>query len=164
MVPEELADVLRNYQKTGYRWMKTLTKYNLGGILADDMGLGKTLQVIALFLSAKKEGADKPSLVVTPASLVLNWESEIKRFAPSLRVGTIIGDNVTRKKMIDNLQCHDIIITSYDMLKRDIEHYEKHEFLYEVIDEAQYIKNHITQNAKSVKAIKSDHELALTGF
>ena len=163
VVPDELSGILRNYQKTGYRWLKTLTRYNLGGILADDMGLGKTLQVIALFLSAKNEGAEKPSLVVTPASLVLNWESEIRRFAPSLKVGTIIGDNATRKKMIENLECNDIVITSYDMLKRDIEHYEGHEFLYQVIDEAQYIKNHSTQNAKSVKAIKSDYRLALTG-
>ena len=98
VVPDELSGILRNYQKTGYRWLKTLTRYNLGGILADDMGLGKTLQVIALFLSAKNEGAEKPSLVVTPASLVLNWESEIRRFAPSLKVGTIIGDNATRKR------------------------------------------------------------------
>lgn len=162
-VPESLAGILRNYQKTGYRWLKTLAKYNLGGILADDMGLGKTLQVIALFLSVKEEKINRPSLVVTPASLALNWESEIQRFAPSLKVATVIGDNAERKEIIDDADHYDVLITSYDMLKRDIEHYEGREFLYEIIDEAQYIKNHSTQNAKSVKAIKSDHRLALTG-
>jgi len=162
-VPESLAGILRNYQKTGYRWLKTLAKYNLGGILADDMGLGKTLQVIALFLSAKEEKAGKPSLVVTPASLAINWENEIRRFAPSLNVATVIGDNAERKEIIDEAGKYDVLITSYDMLKRDIEHYEGKEFLYQIIDEAQYIKNHSTQNARSVKAIRSDHRLALTG-
>lgn len=162
-VPESLVSILRNYQKTGYRWLKTLSKYNLGGILADDMGLGKTLQVIALLLSAKEDKADKPSLVVTPASLALNWENELKRFAPALNVATVIGDNAERKQIIDEACRFDVLITSYDMLKRDIEYYNGKEFCYQIIDEAQYIKNHSTQNAKSVKAIKSDHRLALTG-
>jgi len=162
-IPGCLADILRNYQKTGYRWMKTLEKYNLGGILADDMGLGKTLQVIALFLSAKEEGVKLPSLVVCPASLALNWESELRRFAPVLKVTTVIGDTNTRKELIDSSETSDVVITSYDMLKRDIELYSGKKFYYEIIDEAQYIKNHSTQNAKSVKAITADHRFALTG-
>jgi superfamily II DNA or RNA helicase len=163
VIPKDLARVLRNYQKTGFRWLKTLEKYNLGGILADDMGLGKTLQVIALILSAKEEGVSIPSIVVCPASLALNWESEIGRFAPSLKVATVIGDTNTRKELICSSDKYDVLITSYDMLKRDIELYSDKEFHYGIIDEAQYIKNHSTQNAKSVKAIKARHRFALTG-
>jgi len=162
-IPESLTGILRNYQKTGYRWMKTLERYNLSGILADDMGLGKTLQVIALFLSAKADGIKLPSLVVCPASLALNWESELKRFAPALKVTTVIGDTNTRKDLISSSDASDVVITSYDMLKRDIELYAGKKFHYEIIDEAQYIKNHSTQNAKSVKSIAAEHRFALTG-
>ena len=81
--PESLKGILRNYQVFGFRWLKTLSHYGLGGILADDMGLGKTLQVIALLLSEKEEKGAKPSLVVVPTTLVYNWEAEVKKFAPA---------------------------------------------------------------------------------
>ncbi len=162
-VPSELAGILRNYQKTGYRWMKTLERYQFAGILADDMGLGKTLQVIALFLSAKREGINQPSLVVCPTSLALNWVAELGKFAPSLSVINITGDTTERKNAIGKIGEYDIVLTSYELLKRDKDLYKDLEFHYQVIDEAQYIKNHFTQNARAVKSITSKHRFALTG-
>ncbi len=162
-VPESLEPVLRNYQKTGYRWLKTMEQYGFCGILADDMGLGKTLQVISLLLDAREQGNDRPSLVVCPASLVLNWESEIRRFAPQLTVLPILGDAEQRAQAIRRTAGYDVAITSYDLLKRDIEQYENRLFRYHILDEAQYIKNHNTQNAKAVKAVQSLQRFALTG-
>lgn len=163
ILPDSLEPVLRNYQKTGYRWLKTMELYGFGGILADDMGLGKTLQVISLLLDARQQGNALPSLVVCPASLVLNWESEIRRFAPALTVLPIIGDAEQRAQCIRRSIGYDVAITSYDLLKRDIEQYQGKTFRYHILDEAQYIKNHHTQNAKSVKAIHSIQRYALTG-
>ena len=162
-VPAALSPVLRNYQKTGYRWLKTMETAGFGGILADDMGLGKTLQVIALLLNAREEGNDLPSLVVCPASLVLNWESEIRRFAPQLTVLPILGDAEQRAASLRRTAGYDVVVTSYDLLKRDIERYGAKEFRYHILDEAQVIKNHNTQNAKAVKAIRSRQRFALTG-
>ena len=165
-IPESLKGVLRNYQKAGFRWLRTMETYHFGGILADDMGLGKTLQVIALLLSYvnMEEFEERlPSLVVCPTSLVYNWESEIRRFAPSLRVLAVTGDTSQRREAICHIDQFDVIVTSYDLLKRDVPLYEDCSFQYHIIDEAQYIKNHTTQNAKSVKAIKSRQRFALTG-
>lgn len=162
-VPQSLDGVLRNYQKTGYRWLRVMEQYGFGGILADDMGLGKTLQVIALLLAAREEGNDLPSLVVCPASLVLNWESEIRRFAPSLTVLTVLGGAGERETLIRRSIGYDVVVTSYDLLKRDIGQYKGRTFRYHILDEAQYIKNHTTQNARAVKAIDSRQRFALTG-
>lgn len=162
-VPSELQSILRSYQKKGYRWLRTMEGYHFGGILADDMGLGKTLQVIAVLLAAKKEGKQGTSLVVCPASLVYNWENEIKHFAPSLSVKVIAGGVVSRNEQLANLTETDVVISSYDLLKRDIASYEEKEFIYHIIDEAQYIKNPETQVAKSVKLIHSQTRFALTG-
>ncbi len=162
-VPPSLAGVLRNYQKTGFRWLKTMEQYGFGGILADDMGLGKTLQVITLLLDARQNGNTLPSLVVCPTSLVFNWESELHRFAPELTVLVITGDAAARAELLRLANAYDVVITSYDMLKRDIEHYAGKKFRYHVLDEAQYIKNHNTQNAKAVKAVVSRQRFALTG-
>lgn len=162
-LPPSLEPVLRPYQKTGYRWLKTMEAYGFGGILADDMGLGKTLELISLLLDAKEEGKSGPSLVVCPASLILNWESEIHRFAPSLTVLPILGNAEQRELAIADLGRFDVAVTSYDLLKRDIVLYEQTEFHYLVLDEAQYIKNHATQNAKAVKAVRSRQRFALTG-
>ena len=163
-IPGSLGNILRNYQKAGFRWLCTMEAYHFGGILADDMGLGKTLQVIALLLSYREGHEDRlPSLVVCPTSLVYNWESEIRRFAPSLRVLTVTGDTAQRRETISYIDQYDVAITSYDLLKRDVPLYEGISFQYHIIDEAQYIKNHTTQNAKSVKAIKSQQRFALTG-
>ena len=162
-VPTELKSTLRNYQKNGYCWLRTIDDYGFGGILADDMGLGKTLQVITLILAAKQEGKQGISLVVCPASLIYNWDSELRQFAPELRVKTITGTAEERKQSLSNVAEEDVLVTSYDLLKRDIEHYENLDFLYEIVDEAQYIKNHIAQSSKAVKLIHAKTRLALTG-
>ena len=161
--PESLAGIMRNYQKDGYKWMRTLDGWNFGGILADDMGLGKTLQTIAVLLAAKQEGNTGTSLVVSPAALVFNWEEEFIRFAPELKVSVIAGTQSERQKRIEAYRDADVLITSYDLLKRDIAYYEDKVFEYEVIDEAQYIKNHTTAASKAVKVIRSRMRYALTG-
>ncbi len=165
VVPQSLQPVLRGYQKTGYRWLKTLDVNGFGGILADDMGLGKTIQVIALLLVEAQEHPQSQSLIVCPASLVYNWENELKRFAPDLTVQTVTGTVPEREEILKNAAvCHpQILITSYDLLKRDIACYDAFEFRYQVIDEAQYIKNAATQSAKAVKLVKAKTRYALTG-
>jgi len=163
-VPPSMKLVLRNYQKTGYQWLRTIAAYGFGGILADDMGLGKTIQVLALLLSQKNESTEhRLSLVVCPSSLVLNWESEANRFTPELRTLAIAGSAPQRAELLQTAGDVDLIITSYDSLKRDVENYQGMQFEYEMIDEAQYVKNHNTQNAKAVKAVKSRVRFALTG-
>jgi len=164
--PKRLKASLREYQKTGYKWLRILEKYKLGGILADDMGLGKTLQMIAVFQAYKEENPKgKTSIVICPSSLLLNWNNEINKFAPELKIEVIHGTITERKKKIANLENYDIIVTSYDLLKRDIELYQAkdYEFKYIVADEAQYIKNNNTQNSKAIKEIKAEIKYALTG-
>lgn len=163
-LPLSLKAVLRPYQKTGYRWLRTMEALGFGGILADDMGLGKTVQVITLLLAAKEERrAAHPSLVVCPTSLVLSWERELQRFAPTLRTLCIIGDAAGRQSLLQQAESYDVLITSYDMLKRDMEHYRTKIFQYHILDEAQAIKNSTTQNARAVKAVRSIQRFALTG-
>ena len=164
-VPESLQDIMRNYQKFGYRWLRTVEACGFGGILADDMGLGKTLQVIAVILASKLESPDDQgtALIVTPASLVYNWQEEFAKFAPQLDVCVITGTKTERKSKLRNYHQHDVLITSYDLLKRDILEYEDLGFTYQVIDEAQSIKNHTTAAAKAVKVINSRVRFALTG-
>ena len=163
-IPAELDTVLRGYQKRGFLWIKTLKYNGFGGILADDMGLGKTLQVIA-FLKSEMMDAEGESrcLIVSPASLVYNWDSEIKRFAPDLQVSMIVGTAAKRRELIEAAGKNTILLTSYDLLKRDISVYEGIPFSCQIIDEAQYIKNHSTQVAKAVKQIQAGFRLALTG-
>ncbi len=161
--PESLHKIMRGYQRTGYKWLRVLASRGFGGILADEMGLGKTLQMIAVLLAVKKEKTAGTSLVVCPAALVYNWVEEFERFAPELTVDAITGNQETRSQKIACAMQNDVIVTSYDLLKRDIDQYEGLNFLYEVIDEAQYIKNHTTAAAKAVKVIKSEHKFALTG-
>lgn len=165
-VPESLDNILREYQKRGFLWMKTLKHNGFGGILADDMGLGKTLQVISFLLSEQQEegkDANLKTLIVCPASLVFNWKTEIEKFAPELSVKIAVGTAKQREEIISHLEDKDIVVTSYDLLKRDIAFYENIAFGYEVIDEGQYIKNHNTQAAKAVKDIQAGFKLALTG-
>lgn len=161
--PSSLSGIMRKYQKDGYKWLRTLEAWQFGGILADDMGLGKTLQVIAVLLAAKEEGKNGTSLVVAPASLVFNWGEEFSRFAPQLTVSLVTGTQEERQKKIEAYRESDVLVTSYDLLKRDIVYYEEKEFSYEIIDEAQYIKNHTTAAAKAVKVIHSQIRYALTG-
>lgn len=162
--PETLRDVLREYQKFGFRWLNTLADLGFGGILADDMGLGKTLQTIAYLLYRKRQRKTEcPHLIICPASLVYNWEREIERFAPELKTAVIAGNAQQREEMIKGDQKADIWITSYDMVKRDISLYKERQFDTEVIDEAQNIKNHGTLAAKAVKKIRAEVRFALTG-
>lgn len=164
-VPETLQDIMRNYQKFGYRWLRTVEACGFGGILADDMGLGKTLQVIAVLLASRLEAQDNAgtALIVTPASLVYNWREEFTKFAPQMDVCVITGTKAERRKRLEDYGEHDVLITSYDLLKRDILDYEDKNFTYQVIDEAQSIKNHNTAAAKAVKVINSRVRFALTG-
>lgn len=161
--PPSMAEIMRGYQRTGYRWLRTLEAYHLGGILADDMGLGKTLQVLAVLLSAKQEGKQGTSIVIAPASLVYNWGEEIKTYAPELSWNFITGAQEERREKLEHYREYDVLLTSYDLLKRDVEYYEDKEFFYQIIDEAQYIKNHTTAAAKAVKVLKSRTRYALTG-
>lgn len=164
-VPASLQPVLRDYQVTGFNWLSSLAKAHLGGILADDMGLGKTLQVIAFLLSRKELGA-KPSLVVAPTSLLYNWLEEIHRFAPSLRAMAIAGTKRERENQLeqsDGANVIDVIVTTYDTLKRDIDLYAQRHFRCVFLDEAQHIKNPATQSARAVKKLSADTCFALTG-
>ncbi len=166
-IPASLDSVLRYYQKTGYKWLKTLDNYKFGGILADDMGLGKTIQmlsIIAGYIDENKE-EKRASIVICPSSLTLNWQNESQKFTNKLKTIVIRGNSQERKEQIKNIGKYDLIITSYDLLKRDIEFYKeiKYAFRFAITDEAQYLKNSNTQNAKAVKEIVADTRYALTG-
>lgn len=159
-LPEKLKPIMRSYQVTGFKWLRSLARYSMGGILADDMGLGKTLQVISMLSS---DNSHMPSIVVCPTSLVYNWKSEIEKFSPEISSLIISGTSTDRCELISSINDYDVILTSYDLIKRDIEFYEKYKFKYCILDEAQYIKNASTQNAKSVKLLNSQVRFALTG-
>ena len=166
-IPYELEKTLRYYQKVGFKWLKTLDDYNFGGILADDMGLGKTIQVLSVILSYvdKEKEKRRTSLVVAPSSLALNWKSEAEKFASKLNTLVISGHSYERKNQIKNLDKYDLVITSYDLLKRDIEYYNEfnYNFKYIIADEAQYLKNSNTKNATTIKLLNADTRYALTG-
>ena len=166
--PNSLKPIMRGYQKNGFQWLKTLRENGFGGILADDMGLGKTLQVISLLLMEQHEWkqGEKPcrrSIIVCPASLVYNWKRELERFAPELDAVVIVGNIAERETLIRSTKEGQILITSYDLLKRDVDVYKDMVFAIQAIDEAQYIKNAGTQAAKGVKQITAAFKLALTG-
>ncbi len=172
---------MRDYQKEGFQWLKTLGSYRFGGILADDMGLGKTLQSIAYLLSeARGQAARKPALIVAPASLVYNWEQEFRRFAPSLKVEVALGARKERSEMLLRMADSetdaqeggeeaagesdaDVIITSYPSLRKDIRIYREMAFSTLILDEAQAIKNASTQTAQAVREITAGCRFALTG-
>lgn len=165
-LPKNLNATLRNYQKIGYEWLNVLDNYKFGGILADDMGLGKTIQLLALILNYVENTKNpKPCIVVCPSSLSLNWQNEIKKFTPKLTSVVIHGSLLERTEQIKDTLNYNIVITSYDLLKRDIEFYKKqnYEYKYVIADEAQYIKNNNTQNAKSIKQLNGETRYALTG-
>ena len=162
----KLDSILRPYQKRGVAWLDFLRRSGFGGILADEMGLGKTLQVLAL-LQAMRTSSElrkvsvPKSLVICPTSLVFNWVSEAKRFAPSLSMFALHGPQ--RRERFDEARGHDAIVTSYALIRRDLDWYRRREFDFVVLDEAQHIKNRKTQNAKAVKAIRGRHRFVLTG-
>ncbi len=156
----ELETTLRPYQKNGVAWLDFLQRNGFGGILADEMGLGKTVQMLA-FLKTMAGEARGPSIIVCPTSLVFNWVAEVKKFTPSLRVLAIEGPN--RRPLFKEIANHDLIVTSYALIRRDAEHYKGLEFEAAVLDEAQHIKNRQTQNAQAVKAIRARRRFVLTG-
>ncbi|MDU2681538.1 MAG: DEAD/DEAH box helicase, partial [Clostridium sp.] len=157
--PLKLIAELRPYQKEGYNWLKTMDYLGFGGILGDEMGLGKTIQAITFILSS----LPSKTLIVAPTSLIYNWSSEIEKFAPSIKYTVVNGSKDERIKILDNIEKYDVIITTYNLIKRDLDEYEKLQFDYCFIDEAQYIKNSHSQNSLSVKKIKSYRKFALTG-
>ena len=165
-IPETISEILRPYQMVGYKWLKTLDKYKFGGILADDMGLGKTIQIISVLLDYKQNcNENRASIVISPSSLSLNWKNEIEKFAPSLNIKVVRGTATERKEIIRDVDKYDLIITSYDLLKRDIDIYKdkNYNFRYIIADEAQYLKNSNTKNAKAIKQLNADTRFALTG-
>ncbi|MCH3963112.1 MAG: DEAD/DEAH box helicase [Clostridium sp.] len=157
--PKNLQGDFREYQKIGYNWFKTLDYLGFGGILGDEMGLGKTFQTIA-FLMSNTGGR---SLIVVPTSLVYNWVNEFEKFAPDMRIAAVNGIKKERMKLIDHMSEYDVFITTYNLLKRDMDVYKDIEFDYCILDEAQYIKNSHSENSRSVKKIKSRRRFALTG-
>ena len=152
---------VRKYQEEGFKWLKILEKYSLGGILADDMGLGKSLEIISLL---KSNSLNKPSLIVCPKSLIFNWINEFNKFDSETKVIKIYGNTEERKKFISSIDSNKkiIYVTSYDSLRIDIDNYST-EFNYVIIDEAQYIKNIEALKTRKVKELKATHKIALTG-
>ena len=161
--PVSLQKTLRKYQRDGYRWLRTLDGYGMGGILADDMGLGKTVQVLSYLLAMKQNGQTLPSLIVCPASLVLNWAEECQKFTPELSCVVVDGDAAHRAELAESWPAADLVVTSYDLLRRDEALYEGQEFYACILDEAQAIKNHTTQKYKAVCKVRSRVRFALTG-
>ncbi|QQB73843.1 DEAD/DEAH box helicase [Fusobacterium canifelinum] len=154
----KLNATLRDYQKYGYKWLKYLTDNNLGACLADDMGLGKTLQAIAL-LSNLHEEKKKKSMVIMPKSLIYNWENEIKKFAPKLKVGVYYGIN----RDFSSLKKVDVILTTYGTIRNDIENLLEHKFDLLILDESQNIKNINSQTTKAVLLLNAKKRIALSG-
>ncbi|NJK31256.1 MAG: DEAD/DEAH box helicase [Deltaproteobacteria bacterium] len=151
---------LRDYQKSGFAWLWQLHENMMAGILADDMGLGKTVQALALLTKAKEDEGDMPSLIVAPTSVLGVWRQEVKKWAPSLSV--LVWHGAERAENRRLIKKTDVVVTSYALLRRDIDELAKQRFRYVILDEAQYIKNWATTTAKSAKQLQADHRLALT--
>lgn len=190
-VPAALASVLRPYQAEGFRWLNAVCDKGFGGILADEMGLGKSVQLLSLLLARHKESRaeHRPNLIVCPASLVYNWVAEVAKHTPELRVEAIAGTKPERRAMLDGVRAAqqdtgvsptresarpasaaaasddvpDVLVTSYDLLRRDIDDYAGLEFYCMTLDEAQYIKNAATKVSKAVRSVTAVHRFALTG-
>jgi superfamily II DNA or RNA helicase len=163
-LPKGLAAELRPYQKDGFDFLCHLTQVKLGGILADDMGLGKTLQTLTwlAWLRERNKKNPKPSLVICPASVLHNWRREAEKFTPGTKV-LVLESGAARHNLRKQIPQHDIIVTNYALLRRDLEELQKFAFRAVILDEAQFIKNPGAQVTTAVKQIKSEHRLALTG-
>jgi hypothetical protein len=160
-VPLDLKATLRPYQRQGLNWLHFLDQFNFGGCLADDMGLGKTLQILAFLLSLKSKGVSAANLVVVPTSLLFNWQEEIARFAPSLRVMTLYG--TSRIKTLKELDSYDVVLTSYGTLLSDIALLRNYTFQYVILDESQAIKNPESQRYRAVRLLQARNRVVLTG-
>jgi hypothetical protein len=163
-LPKGLQAELRPYQKDGFDFLCHLTHIRLGGILADDMGLGKTLQTLAwlAWLKEQNKKNHKPSLVICPASVLHNWQREAERFTPDLKV-LVLESGAARHNLRKQIPQNDLIVTNYALLRRDLEELQKFSFRAVILDEAQFIKNPGAQVSRSVKQVKSEFRLALTG-
>jgi superfamily II DNA or RNA helicase len=160
--PDNLGDVLRDYQRRGLDFLAYLAGFGFGGILADDMGLGKTITTLAYFKWRKKTEGPAPSLVVAPTSVTHTWENEIARFAPDLTT-LRLQSGADRAQKFETMKDFDVIITSYALARLDAETLSKHRFRTLVLDEAQNAKNPSSQIAKVVRGLQADHRIALTG-
>lgn len=159
----DLATLLRPYQMEGVTWMSAQALRGRGGVLADEMGLGKTVQSIALALFCKKreKSPGQPVLVVCPKSLIGNWQAEFERFGPSLKVLLVQGGG--REKALKQIAAHDVVLTSYQLIVRDIQFYQKVNFSLILLDEASFIRNPETDAAKTLRSLKAGGRIALTG-
>lgn len=159
-IPIVLSDVLRPYQRVGFQWLKTLSYYDMGGILADDMGLGKTIQTIAYICS----NPDTNTLIVCPTSLAYNWQEEFEKFASHIRTCIVSGNPGERNDRLTQRRGeYDVWITTYPLIRKDVEIYRELTFDAMFIDEAQFIKNPSSLGAKAVKSVQASHRFALTG-
>lgn len=188
VLPANIKATLRAYQEEGFSWMFQLYSHGFGGCLADDMGLGKTLQALALLLKLKRlmrgvvvpvfenkgdqldlfnesteESVQPASLIVLPVSLVHNWENEIKKFTPSLRIHKHVGLQRNKVKFDKILGYYDVVLTTYGTLRNDIEMLASQSFFYLILDESQYIKNAGSKTYKAISRMNSQHRLVLTG-
>jgi hypothetical protein len=163
-IPLTIKADLRPYQKEGFDFLCHLTHLKLGGILADDMGLGKTLQTLTwlAWLRERNSKSPKPALVICPASVLHNWRREANRFTPHLKV-LVLESGAARHNLRKQIPQHDLIVTNYALLRRDLEALQKFAFGAVILDEAQFIKNPTAQVTQSVKQLRGDHMLALTG-
>lgn len=162
--PANVQADLRGYQSAGFAWLSFLWRHELGGILADDMGLGKTLQVLALICHAQQEGSNRPWLIVAPASVVSNWTAEAARFAPQLRTLAVTDTLGRSGRHIDDLTAEtDVVITSYTVLRLDVDAYKMAAWEGLVLDEAQFVKNHQAKGHQCVRLVPARFKLAVTG-
>lgn len=162
VLPASFQGKLRQYQQEGLQWLQALRQSRLGGVLADDMGLGKTVQIIAhLLVELESERLDRPVLIVAPTSLIFNWLDEMARFAPALQCLNYTGP--ARVALQDRLPQAHVVITSYALLANDLPQLESIDYAMLVLDEAQWIKNPLTQTARAVRSLRADHRLVVTG-
>jgi SNF2 family DNA or RNA helicase len=160
-VPAGLNTTLRTYQQDGLNWLNFLDDFNFGGCLADDMGLGKTVQIIAFVLSQRDKVAHNTNLLVVPTSLIFNWQAELLKFAPSLKVHTIYGAN--RIRSAANFDQYEIVLTSYGTLLSDVNFLKDYVFNYLFLDESQNIKNPGSQRYRAARLLKSRNKIVITG-
>ena len=160
-VPDKFKGKLRPYQKAGYDWLLFLKNYRFGGCLADDMGLGKTVQTLAMLQEFKEKQTHHASLLIMPTSLIYNWELESRKFTPQLKILVYTGTN--RVKDVERFQGYDLVLTSYGIVRLDIDLLKTFYFNYVILDESQAIKNPNSNISKAVRKLKSKNRLILTG-
>lgn len=164
-LPNTLQTTLKPYQVTGFKWLKMLKHYQLGGILADDMGLGKTVQTIAFLLSEWEEKqltTDKPALIIAPTSLVLNWQKEFQQFAPQLKITVVSGNKSQRERFVEEKN-GDVVITSYHSFRQDVVRWSNVNWHSVILDESQMVKNPNTKTHQALRQLQTLTKFALSG-